>query len=277
MKSFPTNRRGTFFGFSQFIGGLSAVLAGFLISKILGDTNLIFPKNYGMLLLIELVIFLLGFSFFFILKEKPDEEPKDKISLLESLKEIPRIIRENQNVRRLTIIQFLISFYSMAFPFYSIYILTKLSASESLLGLLLTFQMLGRLIFSFISARLCNRNLNKKLIQYSVLMLLAPPILTVAIGTLPSRVIAYSSLLIFTFIGASMGGIWVGIQNYVISEVKDKRRRPILLGFISSINVITSILPLLGGIIVGYLPYEAVFVASFIPILFSLMLTHNLK
>jgi len=195
-------------------------------------------------------------------------------NLVKSIKEIPRIVKENKNFKRLAIIQVLISFFSMATPFYSIYSLSKLGADESLVGLFLSFQMFGRLASSFIWGHLCNKGLNKRIIQFTGLMFFVSPIIAVLMGTrlLPSEFV----LPIFFLLGMAMNGIWLGFNNYVMYE-KDRKKRPLLLGFLNFLNIITSILPLIGGAIIEYLSYEIIFIGSVVPIGLALILSYNLK
>ncbi|MCW4042009.1 MAG: hypothetical protein NWE83_14815, partial [Candidatus Bathyarchaeota archaeon] len=64
--------------------------------------------------------------------------------------------------------------------------------------------------------------------------------------------------------------------NTYVMELADHNTRPILLGTMNALNIVTSILPVLGGIIIESLPYELLFLTSIIPISCSLVLTHKL-
>jgi hypothetical protein len=80
----------------------------------------------------------------------------------------------------------------------------------------------------------------------------------------------------FFLYGAAFNGMFLGINNYVLG-VSDRQQRPILLGTMNALYVVTSILPVLGGIIIEYLPYELLFVTSIMPIASSLLLTRKLR
>jgi MFS family permease len=272
-KSFPATKRGSFFGLSQFIGGIGMVISGFIVSLILSEPGLTFPSNYGILVIFSLMMLSVGVTFIYFLKEKPDKIDDKGENLLKSLKEIPEIIKRDENFKRLAIIQLLISFFSMATPFYSIYSLSKLGADKSFVGLFLSFQMFGRLTSSFIWGRLCNKGLNKQIIQLTGFLFFISPIIAVFIGTrvLPREFV----LLVFFLLGIAMSGVWLGFNNYVMYE-RDSKKRPLLLGFLNFLNIITSILPLIGGVIIEYLSYEIIFVGSVVPIGLALILSHNL-
>ena len=164
-KSIPSTRRGTFFGMIQFMGAVGTIAGGFLVSMILTHPDLAFPQNYGYLFLIEVTIMLIGITFLLLLTETPDTEVESGETLLHRLREIPRVIRQDATIRRLMVIQILLSFHGLATPFYSLFMITRLGVDESLVGYFLIFQMLGRLAFSYVWARLGNRARNKEMIQ----------------------------------------------------------------------------------------------------------------
>jgi MFS family permease len=280
-KSFPSSKRGSFFGVSGFVGGISQVAAGLFISEILGSSDLVFPRNYGILVLIELVIMLCGLPAVFLVKEKEDDDDdgkKEKNSLMTIIGKIPNMMREDKTVATLVLAQILISFYSLATPFYSVYALSKLDLKESIVGYFLSAQMFGRLASSFIWVRLCDRGRLRQIIQYTSIMYLTSLsiMLILGISLMPKELVEYGVIAAFILTGAALNGIWIGLNNYVM-ETTRADGRPILLGFLNSLNIMTSILPLLGGLMLGYLAYEAVFLTAVIPLSFSLIMVRNLK
>jgi MFS family permease len=277
-KSIPARKRGSFFGISQFIGAVGTLLGSFLISRVLNNPNLAFPKNYGLLILLETIFLFCGLIFIFPVKEKPDEVIEEKRSLRNSLKKIPKLFDEDVNFRNLVIVQVLVSFFSLVNPFYSIYSISVVDAGEGFVGLLLSFQMIGKIIFSFVFAYLCNLGLNKKIIQITSSMLIVTPLLAVFFGTfqLPMEVVRYGILLVFSLLGASLSGVFLGFNNYVLDSV-ERSQRSLYLGFLNFLYIITSILPLLGGFLVEYLSYELVFLSSTIPLSIGLLLTFRLE
>ena len=277
-KLLPSNKRGSFFGFGGVVGGFSQIVAGFLISSILDSPNLVFPRNYGMLVLIQLVMMLFGILPIYLIKEEEDDEKREKNSLLTAMKRIPNIVREDKTITTLVSAQLLISFYSLATPFYSVYAVSNLDVKDSLVGYFLSAQMFGRLSFSLIWARLCDKGHYRQIIQYTAIMYLISLVLMLVLGrsSMPKELVEIGVVASFALTGAALNGMWIGLNNYVIETTKADRR-PILLGFINSLNVATSILPLLGGFMLGYLPYQAVFLISIIPLSLSVAMIRNLK
>jgi hypothetical protein len=103
-------------------------------------------------------------------------------------------------------------------------------------------------------------------------------LLTVFFGTfqLPPEVVRYGILIVFAILGASLSGVFLGFNNYILDMVEGSDRS-LYLGFLNFLYIITSILPLFGGFLVEYLSYELVFLASTIPLSIGLLLTLRLK
>lgn len=277
-KSIPPRRRGSFFGLIMFGGGLGSIVVGVVVSRILNHTELPFPKNYGVLVLIELIILIGGITFLFLVKEGPDEVVKEEGGLLTSLGRIPAIIRGDRNFGRLMVTQLLASCYGIALPYYAIYALSRLGSREGLSGLFLSFQMLGRLMAGFLWVRLGDMGHSKGIIRCSILMLLASPVLAAAMGVfqLSGAALQNVTLLVFALLGASMGGVFVGLNSYVM-EKAGRGDRPLLLGFFNSLNIVTSVLPLVGGVLVENFPYESAFLAAAVPLGFAFLMSNYLE
>ncbi len=279
VKSIPSNKRGTFFGLGQGIGAVGMIGSGFLASIILNAPNLVFPRNYGTLVLVEAILMLVGLVFLLSLKEVPDAPTVDNVSLFDRIKSIPHIIREDATIRRLILIQLLLSCYSLSTPFYSLFAVTKLGVDDGLIGHFLIYQMAGRLVASYPWAYLCNRTQNKKLLQSAGFLMLLSLLLALFAGAAYAANAQVTTLILpimFFLYGASISGTFLGFNNYVLG-LSDRHYRPVLLGMMNALYIVTSILPVLGGIIVEFLPYELLFLTSIVPVGGSLLLTHRLR
>jgi hypothetical protein len=277
VKSIPQRQRGSFFGLSQGLGAIGMITGGYLVTQILNESALAFPQNYGMLVLIQFLLMMVGLFFLIFLQEKPDKLIEMRDSLLDRLKAIPKIIQNNAIVQKLIFIQVLYSCYSISTPFYSLFAITRLDAPDELVGYFLMYQMIGRLVASYPWARLGNAGQNKLILQSSGIMILGSLLLALILGIFFSDIPLTAPLLfsMFFLYGAGVSGIFLGFNTYVM-ELADQNTRPMLLGTMNALNIVTSILPVLGGIIIESLPYELLFLTSIIPIICSLILTHNL-
>ncbi len=279
VKSIPPTKRGTFFGLSQGLGAVGTIVSGFLVTVLLTTPGLAFPRNYGMLVLVEAILMLGGLVFLLLLREVPDAPTREARSLFDQIKGIPRLIREDATIRRLILIQLLLSGYSIATPFFSLFAVTRLGMDDRLIGYFLVYQMAGRLVASYPWAYLCNRTQNKRLLQSAGSMMFLSLLLALVAGathaTHPQGTTGLLAVLFFLY-GASISGIFLGFNNYVLG-IPDRQHRPVLLGTMNALYIVTSILPVLGGIIVESLPYELLFIASIVPVCGSLLLTRGLQ
>jgi MFS family permease len=277
VKSIPQRQRGSFFGLSQGLGAIGMIASGYLVAQILNESALVFPQNYGLLVLIQLLLMMVGLIFLIFLQETADKLIKTSHSLLDRLKSIPKIIQNNTIIQKLILIQVLSSCYSISTPFYSLFAITRLDAPDQLVGYFLMYQMIGRLVASYPWARLGNTGQNKWILQLSGIMILGSLLLALSLGTVFSNIALITPLLfsMFFLYGAGVSGIFLGFNTYIM-ELADHTTRPILLGTMNALNIVTSILPVLGGIIIESLPYELLFLTSLIPISCSLVLTYKL-
>ena len=277
VKSIPQRQRGSFFGLSQGLGAIGMIAGGYLVAQILNEFAFVFPQKYGLLVLIQLLLMMVGLIFLIFLQETADKLIETSNSLLDRLKSIPKIIQNNAIIQKLILIQVLYSCYSISTPFYSLFAITHLDAPDELVGYFLMYQMIGRLVASYPWAQLGNTGQNKWILQLSGIMILGSLLLALVLGTFFNDLVLTTPLLfsMFFLYGAGVSGVFLGFNTYVM-ELADHNTRPILLGTMNALNIVTSILPVLGGIIIESLPYELLFLTSIIPITCSLVLTHKL-
>lgn len=277
VKTIPQKQRGNFFGLCQGLGAIGMIAGGYLVTQILNESSLVFPQNYGVLVLLQLLLMIIGLLSLIFLQETADKLAELRYSLLDRLKAIPQIIQNNAVIRKLILIQVLYSFYSISTPFYSLFAITRLHAPDEVVGHFLIYQMIGRLVASYPWARLGNKGQNKWILQVSGVMILVSLSLTLVLSIFFNDIAMTTPFLfgIFFLYGGGVSGIFLGFNTYVM-ELADLNTRPVLLGTMNALNIVTSILPVLGGIILESLPYELLFLTSIIPISCSLVLTLKL-
>jgi MFS family permease len=68
----------------------------------------------------------------------------------------------------------------------------------------------------------------------------------------------YAYALVFLLNGATWGGLWIGITNYVL-DISPHDIRPLFLGLTATLSLPTALMPLVGGWLLGFISYEALF------------------
>jgi len=120
-KALPTTLRGRFFGHRQLWGSLMAIGAGYAVKRILGNTEIPFPKNYGFLFLLSF-----GFIAMSYIALSSVREPKGRVSIEKQrisvfVRKSVRLLWEDRNFGIFITTQLAVGFGSFALPFYVLY------------------------------------------------------------------------------------------------------------------------------------------------------------
>ena len=81
--------------------------------------------------------------------------------------------------------------------------------------------------------------------------------------------------VIFAIRGASLSIFHTGASNSLL-EILKPSERPQGIGLINTLNSFSTFMPLIGGIIAGYLPLEAIFLITVIPVSTSIFFSKKL-
>jgi len=131
-KTLDSRKRNQLYAIKQFFTSIEAFIGGLLISKIFNVSNLGFPNNYSLSLLIGFIGLAISSIGFYLLKEPASEIIMvEKDNFISYLKNVPTIIKNDTKFRRFIIIGNLASFSIMILPFYII------SAKKRLISIIL--------------------------------------------------------------------------------------------------------------------------------------------
>ena len=145
-------KRGLFYGINQALGGVIGFVASLVATRLLASRG--FPENFR-------AIFWVSFAFSFISPiiisnfketEFPIHPKKKNISAF--IKNIPVIIRKNQNFRKYVLTRQLIGLATMGHAFFTIYAIQVFHLSDSMLGIftmaILLSQSLSGILWGFV-------------------------------------------------------------------------------------------------------------------------------
>lgn len=262
-RTIPPTLRGRFFGSMQFLGGLLAIGAGAVVRQTLSDDSLPFPYNYGRLF-IFLCLGMAVSTFFLALIREPRGPTVDRAqSLPRLLRAVPTTLRVHARLRRVIIGQILCGLVGLSVPFYAVYANSQLHIPASAAGLFIWAGTIGSVGASIVWAYLCDRRGSTAAIRaVSYLVLGAPaaallaPHLAAIMGA--EHALRYFYAVVFLLNGAVWGGMWIGFTNYVL-EISPPDIRPLFLGLQATLSAPTVAMPLLGGWLLNFIRYEALF------------------
>ncbi|KYO68005.1 MFS transporter [Thermovenabulum gondwanense] len=277
-KSIPVPMRGRYYSKTQFLSGSLSFLTGFIIKGILNVKTIIFPYNYIIIFSLALLFALLSFFSFSRLIEDEKSKTNNAPSLAEYLKGIPLVFKSDKDFSRLILVNTLFRFFFLPLPFYITYARTNLGLPEDMVGIFVSFQMVGFIIAGLIFGRVNDIFGSKKVIKITGYLITLPPVLALLSNLLFLKHLPYIPLYIMTFmlIGATNSGIWVGIFNYLL-KIAPEEKRPLYIGLINTLTAPTTFLPLLGGVIIENFSYIIMFLFAEIFLVCGLISSFSLR
>jgi MFS family permease len=263
-KVFPVNRRGKFFGITNFSGTATGILGASTVAWLLDRHE--FPYGY-------MWAFLFGTVFIFVswvciaLTKEPRVDPKhDPISNREYWKQLPKIVRNDLNFRRYLVSQIFIGAGNMAIGFFAVYAVQRWRLPDSQAGIFTIAMLVGQALSNLVFGWLADRKGHKLILEICVLT----TALSAGIAAIAPDEIWF--LAVFFLSGISAAGFMLsGIM--IIFEFCQPEIRPTYIGINNTFNGIVAIaMPLIGGWIAKTYSYPIMFGITFTISLFGLLL-----
>jgi sugar phosphate permease len=256
-KTLPATLRGRFFGHRQLWGGIMALGAAFVVKRVLGNPDLSFPKNYGLLFLLSFAFLVVSYVALSSVREPAGEPRETPRALTVFLRHSLRLAWEDRNFGKLLASRMGIGFGGLALPFYVLYGRNELEMPLDQIGFLVGAQVAGAIVSNLLWAELSDRRGNRIVIRLTGAMALSVPVLAVS-----SAFIVGPRLLVVVFflIGCTISGTGVGFTNYLL-EIAPAPLRPAYLAVSGTVAGISFLLPIAGGFAVdlwGYRPTFAI-------------------
>jgi MFS family permease len=253
-KIIPVEKRGRFFGISNFLGNGMGILGALVVPFLLERSD--FPSGYVLTFAAAAVMILLSWIFLSMAREPAVPSTKPAVSQLTYLRSLPDVLRRDRNFRVYLLSQIFFSLSGMATGFLVVYTVQtwKLQDAQAS-GFTIALQVgltLANLFFGFIADRKGHK------ISLEIGMLLSA--LTLGLAILAPG--PFWFFPIFFLRGASNAGTMIsGIS--IVYEFTDAENRPTYIGLANTIpGVAASIAPLIGGWLAGAISYQAMFILS---------------
>jgi MFS family permease len=253
-KIIPVDKRGRFFGITNFIGNGTGILGALGVPFVLDRFT--FPMGYVISFTVAATLILLSWVFLSLTREPAVHNSKPPISQLDYMRSLPAILRRDRNFRTYLLSQIIFSLSGMATGFLVVYAVRTWNLPDAeASGFTLALQVglaLANLFFGFLSDR--------KGHKLSLEICLALSALSFALA-----IFAPSSswfFPVFFLRGAVSAGTFIsGIS--IVYEFTDAENRPTYIGLANTIpGVAGSAAPLIGGWLAGAISYQVVFILS---------------
>ena len=263
-KVFPIDRRGKFFGITNFGGTATGILGATTVAWLLDRRD--FPYSYMLAFFIGAIFIFLSW-FFLALTKEPRVEPKNPpISNREYWKQLPTIVRNDANFRRYLVTQIFMGAGNMAIGFLAVYAVQRWELPDSQAGIFTIAMLVGQALSNLVFGWLADRKGHKLILEISVL--------TTALSAGIAAIAPVESLFLLVFFlnGISTAGFMLsGIM--IVFEFCEPEIRPTYIGINNTFNgLVAIIMPLVGGWLAQTINYPVMFGITFAICLIGLAL-----
>ncbi len=253
-KIIPLDKRGRFFGITNFIGNGTGILGALALPFVLDKFT--FPIGYVISFTIAAVLIFLSWVFLSFTREPAVHNSKPPVSQLDYLRSLPEVLCRDRNFRMYLLSQITFSLSGMAIGFLVVYTVKTWNLPDAKAsGFTVALQIglaLANLFFGFFSDHKGHK------LSLEICMALSTFSLVLAIFA-PSPL---WFLPIFFLRGAIYAGTFIsGIS--IVYEFTDAENRPTYIGLANTIpGIAGSIAPMIGGWLAGAMGYQAMFILS---------------
>ena len=284
-KTIPRTHWGTFYAVRFFTGyGVMSVIAGLVIRYILASPESYpFPSNFVVIFACGVLLMTVGYLVFGLLRERPGPVSETRRSAWMMMGEVPRILRSDANYRRTFFTQMLAATSGLALPFYIVVARERFEVDVSTAGIFLMTQTIGaalsNILWGWVSARFGNRRIIQGTLAVQVVTPLYALVLTVLApdwlrGASDNEVLV-AFLPVFFAVGSTVTGSFVGFKSYLL-DIAPEDRRPTYIGITSTMLGVVSLFPAAGGVLVGLITHDGVFVLTAVALVCGLWMSSRL-
>ncbi len=261
--SLDSKRRARMFGYGTALVGVTLLGLSRVVRLILSDRGPDFPNNYALLFAISGVIFVITIPIGLMIRELPGGKPQTHVpTLRDYLPQLGHVLRTDAPYRTMITARVLATLYALAGPFYIGFATEQLKLSSDVaVSNMLLMQTLGSvgsaLIYSWWGDR---RSLT--FIRVALFIGVLQPVLAL-IASAAGPVPLYGAFLASGVVSGMLG---ISFLNWVISYATPDQR-PVYSGLFNTMSAIGFLFaPLIGGVLVELLGYEAAFIAALVMI-----------
>ena len=253
-KIIPVDKRGRFFGITNFIGNSSGILGALAVTFVLEKFT--FPQGYVLSFGAAAVLTLMSWFFLSLTREPPFKSTKPSVSQMTYMRSLPQVMRSDRNFLKYLVAQIFFSLSGMATGFLIVYTAKNWNMPDAQAGGYIIAMQVGLAISNLFFGFLADRKGHK--ISLEIALLLSVVSLALAVFA-PSPAWFYP---VFFLRGAVMAGTFIsGIS--IVMEFTGHENRPTYIGLANTIpGVAGSLAPLIGGWFAGAASYQWMFILS---------------
>jgi MFS family permease len=268
-KIFSHKFRGKTMAYRQFFSAFGGLISGALAAFILEIFEA--PDSYGYLFIISSVLMGFGYLAFGTV----DEPIKKEVSVRENsfrkfLHNSWKLLQGDKDLQIQLSTFFLAYGYLIALPFIILDAQTKIELDGVAIGSLITTQMVGAMLSNFLWGQFSSKGLNKLTANIAIFT----HILAIAIASISASLYAY--MFVFFLIGAAIDGNRIASGNLILA-LAPAEKRPVYMAIQMNIVSFGLFFSILGGLILHFLNYAALYSITLTILLSALFFSFKLK
>ena len=261
----PPQRRGTFFGWRQLVGGILGLGGGWIVRTVLNCPRLPFPRGHATLFAMYALILIPALGSFTLVKEPPGKARQ--ANMQRQFIWAARVLVSNGPYRDYLLARMTMILASIAIPFYTVYARNVLGAIEGMAGIYVSARLGAQLLSNLPWGRMSDRRGNRLVMKLLALGNALTPLLAltlmgvVAVCRLRGPWLPYLALPIFLLDGLMRPAHMLAGSNFLL-EMAPEGERSLYLGLSNSLLGIVILASGFGGLIVDWLGLASLFAIS---------------
>lgn len=267
-KTISTEKRKRFFSLKQFISSIGLLSSAFGAGYIL--KNYAFPINYSYTYFFAAILLLIASLGFYFISEKTPSTNKH-INIIKFFKLMPQEIRSNGNLKLYLIIINFLGIGISLLPFVILLAKQNQSLDFDVIGNFIIFRTIGMLTGSLTLFFLAKKFKYKSVLLINVFLGALIPI-----GALLLQDNVSYFPLIFLLAGIFVSTYKISISGILI-EISNNENRTLYAGISGAGNIVTSIFPLIAGVMISFVGFNIVFGLTSLSILLSFFAVRRIK
>ena len=277
-KTIPLKRRGMYFGWRRFAGGLLGIAGAALVRTILAPGFTFgFPDSYALLFTAGCLIPLVMVGSFSLVAEPRQAVGRRALIRSGSESSALREALRDSNYRRYLGLRVALAVGSYALPFYAVYARRVLNASSDRLGTYLLGSTLTGVLSNLLLGGLGDRYGNRLLVRLAALTAALPPAAALALSHLTGTSLDQGALftIIFALQGLHATAHSIGSNNYLL-EIGSPAQRVTTIALAHGVIGFALLGSPLSSVIVNQMGFAPLFAISMFSTLTAIVLSLGL-
>jgi len=254
-KIIPVERRGIFFGFTNFLGSATGVVGAVVAAWLLDRYD--FPYGFIICFAVAGIFVIISYLFIAQTREPALLTQHEPVTFRQYWAKLPVVLKKDRNFSNFLTTLVVFNLGGMAWGFLAVYALQHWGLPDGKVGQFGVALLIGQSVFNLAFGSLADRKGYKLVLELSAL-LAALSILLAVLAPHPNWF-----YIVFMLRGASLAGGYLSMM--FVMEFCTPDIRPTYIGLSNTLSgIVLAIAPLLGGLIASLVGYPALFMVALV-------------